>query len=207
MLWIASLRGRVIRCSTRSVPSRSTRRSMPTYLWRATRARRAAIKLALMDNRVVIGVGNIYANEALFRAGIRPTTPREPPVEGRASRGSSTRCATCWRPPSPKAAARCATTSAPTARPAISSSTISSMVARATPAASAAPDQASAHWAALDVLLPALPARDTRSRCTVSATARQEPTARGAIDLRRPVTGDAPRMDAVERRRAACECR
>ena len=45
------------------------------YLWRVTRKRRAAIKLALMDNRVVTGVGNIYANEALFRAGIRPSTP------------------------------------------------------------------------------------------------------------------------------------
>jgi formamidopyrimidine-DNA glycosylase len=45
------------------------------YLWRATRGRRAAIKLALMDNGLVVGVGNIYANEALFRAGIRPTIP------------------------------------------------------------------------------------------------------------------------------------
>jgi formamidopyrimidine-DNA glycosylase len=43
-------------------------------LWRATRNRKAAVKLALMDNHVVVGVGNIYANEALFRAGIRPTT-------------------------------------------------------------------------------------------------------------------------------------
>lgn len=42
-------------------------------LYRGTRGRRAAIKLALMDNRLVVGVGNIYANEALFRAGIRPT--------------------------------------------------------------------------------------------------------------------------------------
>ena len=42
------------------------------YLHRATRSRRAAIKLAIMDNHVVVGVGNIYANEALFRAGIRP---------------------------------------------------------------------------------------------------------------------------------------
>ncbi len=42
---------------------------------RATRGRRIAIKLALMDNRLVTGVGNIYANEALFRAGIRPSTP------------------------------------------------------------------------------------------------------------------------------------
>jgi formamidopyrimidine-DNA glycosylase len=31
------------------------------------------MKTALMDNGVVAGVGNIYANEALFRAGIRPT--------------------------------------------------------------------------------------------------------------------------------------
>ncbi len=42
------------------------------YLHRATRHRRAAIKLALMDSHLVVGVGNIYANEALFRAGIRP---------------------------------------------------------------------------------------------------------------------------------------
>jgi len=45
------------------------------YLWRATRRRSTAIKLALMDNHLVVGVGNIYANESLFRAGIRPTTP------------------------------------------------------------------------------------------------------------------------------------
>ncbi|MBM34145.1 MULTISPECIES: bifunctional DNA-formamidopyrimidine glycosylase/DNA-(apurinic or apyrimidinic site) lyase [unclassified Arsukibacterium] len=37
--------------------------------------RSAAIKLVLMDNKVVVGVGNIYANEALFKAGISPTTP------------------------------------------------------------------------------------------------------------------------------------
>jgi formamidopyrimidine-DNA glycosylase len=34
--------------------------------------RKAAIKNLLMDNRVVCGVGNIYANESLFRAGIHP---------------------------------------------------------------------------------------------------------------------------------------
>ena len=39
-----------------------------------TRSRSAAIKLALMDSHLVVGVGNIYANESLFRAGIRPTT-------------------------------------------------------------------------------------------------------------------------------------
>ncbi|MCC7327566.1 MAG: bifunctional DNA-formamidopyrimidine glycosylase/DNA-(apurinic or apyrimidinic site) lyase [Burkholderiales bacterium] len=45
------------------------------YLWQTLRRRSAAIKLALMDNFVVVGVGNIYASESLFRAGIRPTIP------------------------------------------------------------------------------------------------------------------------------------
>jgi len=37
--------------------------------------RKAAIKLVIMDNPVVVGVGNIYANEALFLSGIHPQTP------------------------------------------------------------------------------------------------------------------------------------
>jgi len=37
--------------------------------------RSAAIKLVIMDSKVVVGVGNIYASEALFRAGILPDTP------------------------------------------------------------------------------------------------------------------------------------
>jgi formamidopyrimidine-DNA glycosylase len=40
----------------------------------ATEGRRAPIKQVLMDAAVVVGVGNIYANEALFLAGIRPGT-------------------------------------------------------------------------------------------------------------------------------------
>jgi formamidopyrimidine-DNA glycosylase len=43
-------------------------------LFDATRNRTAAIKLVLMDSHVVAGVGNIYASEALFRAGINPKT-------------------------------------------------------------------------------------------------------------------------------------
>lgn len=42
------------------------------YLYQATRKRSASIKQVIMDNHVVVGVGNIYANEALFRSGIRP---------------------------------------------------------------------------------------------------------------------------------------
>ena len=41
-------------------------------LYLSTRKRSAAIKLVIMDSHVVAGVGNIYANEALFRAGIKP---------------------------------------------------------------------------------------------------------------------------------------
>ncbi|MCM2280949.1 MAG: bifunctional DNA-formamidopyrimidine glycosylase/DNA-(apurinic or apyrimidinic site) lyase [Bdellovibrionaceae bacterium] len=43
------------------------------YLWRKSRRRLVAIKVFLMDQKIVVGVGNIYASEALFRAGIRPT--------------------------------------------------------------------------------------------------------------------------------------
>ncbi len=42
------------------------------YLYACTRQRRAAIKTVLMDGKVVVGVGNIYATEALYAAGIRP---------------------------------------------------------------------------------------------------------------------------------------
>ena len=42
------------------------------YLHQATRGRSIAIKQCIMDNHIVVGVGNIYANEALFRGGIRP---------------------------------------------------------------------------------------------------------------------------------------
>ena len=42
------------------------------YLFRATRKRSVAIKHLIMNAHVVVGVGNIYANEALFRARISP---------------------------------------------------------------------------------------------------------------------------------------
>jgi formamidopyrimidine-DNA glycosylase len=45
------------------------------FLFRRSRNRRVAVKPFLMDPRVVVGVGNIYASEALFRAGIDPRRP------------------------------------------------------------------------------------------------------------------------------------
>lgn len=46
-------------------------------LHQTMRKRSAAIKLVIMDSHVVAGVGNIYANEALYRAGIDPRTPAQ----------------------------------------------------------------------------------------------------------------------------------
>lgn len=44
-------------------------------LYERTRGRRASIKDVLMNSRIVVGIGNIYANEALFSTGISPLTP------------------------------------------------------------------------------------------------------------------------------------
>jgi len=46
----------------------------PSVFHRALRQRRAPIKQVLLAGDIVVGVGNIYASEALFLAGIRPTT-------------------------------------------------------------------------------------------------------------------------------------
>lgn len=45
------------------------------YLAERAAGRRVAVKSFIMDQRVVVGVGNIYASEALFRAGIDPARP------------------------------------------------------------------------------------------------------------------------------------
>lgn len=42
------------------------------YLWRLARGRRTPVKQFIMDGCIVVGVGNIYACEALFEAGIHP---------------------------------------------------------------------------------------------------------------------------------------
>lgn len=52
------------------------------YLAKAARGRKVAIKQLIMNSQVVVGVGNIYASEALFRAGIRPRR-----AAGRITRG------------------------------------------------------------------------------------------------------------------------
>lgn len=42
------------------------------YLFRKSRGRSQSVKTFIMDSRIVVGIGNIYANEALFAAGINP---------------------------------------------------------------------------------------------------------------------------------------
>lgn len=56
------------------------------YLHGRFRGRTAAVKAAIMDAGIVVGVGNIYAQEALFRAGIRPAR-----AAGRVSRADCAR--------------------------------------------------------------------------------------------------------------------
>lgn len=42
------------------------------HLYQCARNRKSAVKMFLMDSHIVVGVGNIYANESLFAAGIHP---------------------------------------------------------------------------------------------------------------------------------------
>ena len=42
------------------------------YLYQAARGRTTAVKNLLMNSQIIVGVGNIYASEALFDAGIHP---------------------------------------------------------------------------------------------------------------------------------------
>lgn len=44
----------------------------PSYLYQRAQNRKLPVKTFLMDNRHVVGIGNIYANETLFAAGIHP---------------------------------------------------------------------------------------------------------------------------------------
>ena len=58
------------------------------YLFTRSRGRKAPVKAFLMDQQVVVGVGNIYVAEALFAAGVSPLRPA-----GQVSRGRYARIA------------------------------------------------------------------------------------------------------------------
>lgn len=58
---------------TRLGPEPLSRTFNADYLFASTRKRKAAIKTHIMNQNIVVGIGNIYASEALFKAGIHPT--------------------------------------------------------------------------------------------------------------------------------------
>ena len=106
------------------------------HLAEACAGRKAAIKQVVMDPKVVVGVGNIYASESLFLAGIRPGTAARRltrPRLGRLMRAIREVPARSHR-----AARPCATSWAPTASPATSASNSSSTTGRANRAGAAA---------------------------------------------------------------------
>ena len=58
-----------------SGPEPLTKEMNAAYLYERSRGRKISVKQFIMDHRVVSGVGNIYANEALFMSRIHPLTP------------------------------------------------------------------------------------------------------------------------------------
>ncbi len=58
----------------------------PARLAQQLEGRKTALKVALLDQSVVVGVGNIYASEALFLAGIHPLSPAGEVTEAQAER-------------------------------------------------------------------------------------------------------------------------
>ena len=103
------------------------------FLLAALVGKATPIKAALLDQTLVAGIGNIYASEALFRAGISPR---------RLAGGLGAPASNAWSPPSkppspkpsPPAAPACATTCSPAASSAISSTPGKSTTARVNPA-------------------------------------------------------------------------
>ncbi|MCL4729840.1 MAG: bifunctional DNA-formamidopyrimidine glycosylase/DNA-(apurinic or apyrimidinic site) lyase [Planctomycetes bacterium] len=63
----------------------------------AARGRRSAIKTLLLDQSVLAGAGNIYADEALFRAGVRPQRPAGKVTRAECDRIADALVAVLWR--------------------------------------------------------------------------------------------------------------
>ncbi len=75
--------GCILACSQRDLaghpllfklgPEPLDKSDLAEHLWQRSRGKSVVVKSFLMDAQHVVGVGNIYANESLFRAGVRPT--------------------------------------------------------------------------------------------------------------------------------------
>ena len=115
-------------------------RSTATICGSDRAAARSAIKQFIMNANVVVGVGNIYASEALFLAGINPRR-----AAGRIAQSTATTCwptpyRRCCRKRSRPAARPCGTSTVATARPATSNSSLRFMVAKTDPVQAAHAD-------------------------------------------------------------------
>ena len=68
------------------------------YLFTVSRRRTVAVKLLIMNSAIVAGVGNIYANEALFAAGVDPSTNPAvtPPLETQLESGMKNTAPDCF---------------------------------------------------------------------------------------------------------------
>lgn len=56
-------------------PEPFSHKCSPEYLYQMAIGKSRTIKNFIMDNHILVGVGNIYANESLFKAGINPQRP------------------------------------------------------------------------------------------------------------------------------------
>ena len=56
-------------------PEPFSRSCSASYLQKRAAKRKVAVKCFIMDSHIIAGIGNIYANESLFRAGIHPSRP------------------------------------------------------------------------------------------------------------------------------------
>ena len=104
-------RGRAVPRRARRARSRSRRRSARATSRRGSRGRRAPVKAAILDQRTVAGVGNIYADEALWRARIHPLR-----AGGRARHRDEVRALHRGDPPRARARDRAAGRDAPRLR-------------------------------------------------------------------------------------------
>lgn len=75
--------GKIVLCPTKNIPAYLPELGVEplsedfnlSYLQKALKGRKAPIKNILMDQKIIAGLGNIYANEILYRAKINPETP------------------------------------------------------------------------------------------------------------------------------------
>lgn len=73
VLWVDDFKTNAL--LTRLGPEPLSRSFSSHYLYRRIRKKKLSIKQVVMDYKIVVGIGNIYANEALFKAGINPFKP------------------------------------------------------------------------------------------------------------------------------------